>query len=64
MTALQVLKFMYRQERLDFTSHLVRKEEDYEIGKFAPGEAARLLKEGKLKELWDLLDEGVLLEDD
>ncbi|KIO17968.1 hypothetical protein M407DRAFT_32366 [Tulasnella calospora MUT 4182] len=64
MMALQVLKFIYRQERLDFTSHLVRKEDDYEISKFAPGEAARLLKEGKLRELWDLLDEGVVLNDD
>lgn len=27
MTTLQVLKFMFKQERLDFTSHLAAKEE-------------------------------------
>ncbi|KIO18254.1 hypothetical protein M407DRAFT_84159, partial [Tulasnella calospora MUT 4182] len=62
MTALQVLKFMFKQDRIDFTSHLVTKEEDYDIGRFAPGEAERLLKQGKLGELWGLLDAGVVMD--
>ncbi|KIO33210.1 hypothetical protein M407DRAFT_241183 [Tulasnella calospora MUT 4182] len=62
MTALQVLKFMFKQDRIDFTSHLVTKEEDYDIGRFAPGEAERLLKHGKLGELWGLLDAGVVMD--
>lgn len=54
--ALQVLKFSYKQQRLNFTSWLVDKEEDYTIdGPVTQFAIQQLVKEGRVEELDDLL---------
>jgi hypothetical protein len=52
---LQVLKHLYRQERLDFTSHWIAKEEDYSIERATEAAIAELVSTGKSEELLDLL---------
>ena len=52
---LQVLKHLYKQERLDFASHWIVKEEDYSIERASKAAIAELVSAGKSQELLDLL---------
>lgn len=55
MAALQVLKFQYKQDRLDFTLHYMATEDEFRVDRITPEFAEQLLKEGKFDELFDLL---------
>ncbi|KAG1807730.1 hypothetical protein EV424DRAFT_1543786 [Suillus variegatus] len=56
LEALQILKFSYKQDRLDFTSHLVAEEMDYNIsGPVSRNTIDELVAAGKLDELAQLL---------
>jgi hypothetical protein len=52
---LQVLKHLYKSERLDFTSHWIASEEDYSIEKATEAAINELVCSGKCEELLDLL---------
>jgi hypothetical protein len=52
---LQVLKHLYKQDRLDFTSHWIAKEEDYSIEMASEAAIRELVSSGKNEELLDLL---------
>ncbi len=57
MEALQVLKYRYKQARLDFGGHLVAREEDYTVGAPVTEAAfAELSSAHKYLELEELLD--------
>lgn len=61
MEVLQFLKQLYKQERLDFISHLVARPEDYSISEASDHAIKELLNVGKSEELLELLrnmDEG------
>ena len=52
---LQVLKHLYKQERLDFTAGILAMEEDYAIeGTVTESAVFELLKAGKVAELHEL----------
>ncbi|KAG1843602.1 hypothetical protein DFJ58DRAFT_665201, partial [Suillus subalutaceus] len=52
LEALQVLKFIYKQDRLNFTEDLVADERDYTIsGHVTPRAADELMPAGNLREL-------------
>ena len=56
LEALQILKFTYRQDRLNFTKDLVTDERDYTIfGPVTPRAVDELVAAGKLPELDKLL---------
>lgn len=56
LEALQILKFSYKQDRLNFTSHLVAEEVDYNIsGPVSRNAIDELMAAGKLDELAQLL---------
>ncbi|KAG2059650.1 hypothetical protein BDR06DRAFT_841592, partial [Suillus hirtellus] len=56
LEALQILKFSYKQDWLDFTSHLVAEEMDYNIsGPVSRNTIDELVAAGKLDELAQLL---------
>ncbi|KAG1895161.1 uncharacterized protein F5891DRAFT_897741, partial [Suillus fuscotomentosus] len=56
LEALQILKFTYKQDRLNFTSHLVAEEEDYTIsGPVSRNAIDELMAAGKLDEIAQLL---------
>ncbi|KAG2051779.1 hypothetical protein BDR06DRAFT_573452 [Suillus hirtellus] len=56
LEALQILKFSYKQDRLDFTSHLVAEEIDYNIsGPVSRNTIDELVAAGKLNKLAQLL---------
>ncbi|KAG1883147.1 hypothetical protein F4604DRAFT_1576265 [Suillus subluteus] len=56
LEALQVLKFIYKQDRLDFTEDLVTDERDYTIsGPVTPRAADELMPAENLRELDELL---------
>jgi hypothetical protein len=56
LEVLQVLKFAYKQERLNFTDDLVAKEEDYQIeGPVTARVVEELMKAGKVDELGELI---------
>jgi hypothetical protein len=52
---LQVLKQLYKEERLDFTSHWIAKEEDYSIEHATEAAIRELMSTGRTEELLDLL---------
>jgi hypothetical protein len=52
---LQVLKHLYKQDRLNFTSHWIAKEEDYSIEMATEAAIWELVSSGKNEELLDLL---------
>jgi hypothetical protein len=52
---LQILKQLYREERLDFTSHWIASEEDYSIEHATEAAIRELMSSGKTDELLDLL---------
>jgi hypothetical protein len=57
MEVLQLLKYMYRQDRLDFTRDLLAEEVDYQIeGEVSERAVRELMSAGKFEELKDLLD--------
>ena len=57
MEALQLLKYMYRQDRLDFTRDLLADEKEYHIeGEVSERAVHELMATGKLDELKELLD--------
>ena len=61
MEVLQFLKQLYKQEQLNFTSHLITWPEDYSISEASDHAIKELLNAGKSKELLELLrnmDEG------
>ena len=56
LEALQVLKFIYKQDRLDFMEDLVADERDYTIsGPVTPRAVDELMDAGNLRELDELL---------
>jgi hypothetical protein len=56
MEALQLLKYIYEQDRLDFTWDVLAREEDYQIeGEVTERAVEELLASGKIEELRDLL---------
>jgi hypothetical protein len=55
LEVLQVLKHVYKQGRLDFTSHLITTEEDYSIERVTEEAINELVSLGKTDELLDLL---------
>jgi len=56
LEALQILKFTYKQDRLNFTEDLVTDERDYTIfGPVTPRAVDELVAAGKLPELDKLL---------
>jgi hypothetical protein len=55
LEVLQVLKHIYKQGRLDFTSELVATEEDYSIESVTEAAVNELVSLGKSDELLDLL---------
>jgi len=52
---LQVLKHLYKQERLDFASHWIASEEDDYIETAMAAAIDKLVSAGKSEELLDLL---------
>jgi hypothetical protein len=57
MEVLQLLKYMYRQDWLDFTCDLLAKEADYQIeGEVSEQAVHELMSVGKFEELKDWLD--------
>jgi len=55
LEVLQVLKHLYKQKRLDFTSHWIANEEDYSIEKATEAAINELVSSAKCDELLDLL---------
>jgi hypothetical protein len=56
LEVLQILKFLFKQERLNFSEDWVAKEEDYTIeGEVTENAIRELLSSGKISELFDLL---------
>jgi hypothetical protein len=56
MEALQLLKYIYKQDQLDFTQDVLAREEDYRIeGEVTERAVEELLASGKIEELRDLL---------
>lgn len=54
---LQILKFYYRQDRLDFTSEYIAEERDYGIeGEVTQRAVRELMEAGKYEELKELLE--------
>jgi uncharacterized protein YaeQ len=53
---LQVLKHLYKEEHLQFSSHLVAKEEDYAIDHATEEAIQELISLGNIEELRDLLN--------
>ena len=61
MEVLQLLKYMHRQDRLDFTCDLLAEEADYQIeGEVSERAVHDLMLAGKFEELKDLLDNSPL----
>ena len=56
LKVLQVLKQLYKDEQLRFVSHLLAKEDDYEIDHATEVAIHELISAGDLEELWDLLN--------
>ncbi len=56
MEILQVLKQLYKEEHLQFVSHLIAKEEDYTIDHATEAAVQELISTGNTDELWDLLN--------
>src|ERR1700690_4132950 len=54
LEVLQVLKHLYKQDRLDFTSHWVANEDDYSIEKATEAAIHELVSSAKSEELLDL----------
>jgi hypothetical protein len=55
LEVLQVLKHLYKEERLDFTSHWIANEDDYSIEKATEAAISELVASAKCDELLDLL---------
>lgn len=55
MSGLQILKFSGRQDRLNFTSHLVADEDEFSIDTISLELVRELLLEGKIDELKEYL---------
>ena len=53
---LQVLKHLYKEEHLQFSSHLIAKEEDYAIDHTTEKAIQELISLGNIEELRDLLN--------
>ena len=52
---LQVLKHLYKEEHVDFTSHWIANEDDYSIEKATESAIDELISSAKSEELLDLL---------
>ena len=55
LEVLQVLKHLYKQQRLDFTTHWIANEDDYSIEKATEAAINELVSSAKCEELLDLL---------
>jgi len=56
---LQVLKYSFKQDRLDFTADWIAKDKDYSIdGTVTEAAAWELMSDGKIEELFDLFTAG------
>jgi hypothetical protein len=53
---LQVLKQIYKEEHLQFVSHLLAKEDDYAIDHATEAAIHELVSSGNIEELWDLFN--------
>ena len=51
-----MLKQLYKDERLDFVSRLLAKEDDYAIDHATEAAIHELISAGNLEELWDVLN--------
>jgi hypothetical protein len=58
MEMLQVLKFIYRGDRLSFTENLLSSEFELSILDIEPQVIDRLMAEGRIDELCELVDES------
>lgn len=58
MEMLQILKFIYRSDRLSFTEELLCSEFEMSILDIEAEAIDKLLAEGKIDELCDLIDEA------
>ena len=56
LEVLQVLKQLYKEEHLQFVSHLVAKEDDYAIDHATEVAIHELISSGNTEELWDLFN--------
>ena len=56
LEVLQVLKQLYKDEQLNFVSHLLAKEDDYAINHATEAAIHELISAGDLEELRDLLN--------
>ena len=56
LEVLQVLKQLYKEENLQFVSHLVAKEDDYAIDHATEAAIHELVSSGNIEELWDLFN--------
>lgn len=54
LEVLQVLKYLYKQDQLDFTSHWVAKEVDYSLDSATEAAIHELVSSAKTEELLDL----------
>ncbi|KAF8496738.1 hypothetical protein F5888DRAFT_1614171, partial [Russula emetica] len=55
LEVLQVLKHLYKGERLEFTAHWIASEEEYSIEKATEEAISELMSSAKCEELLDLL---------
>ncbi|KAG8938744.1 hypothetical protein FRC03_006934 [Tulasnella sp. 419] len=55
MSGLQLLKFSYRNDRLNFTSDWIATEEEFSIDNITPQVVEELMAAGKYSELAELL---------
>lgn len=62
MEALQSLKFLFKQDRLDFTSHFGATDAEFRLDPVDPDVVLRLLQERRFDELSELLGTGILPE--
>ena len=56
LEVLQVLKYIYKQDELDFTSDWIAKDADYTIDRATEAAINELVSAGKVEELRDLLN--------
>jgi hypothetical protein len=56
LEVLRGLKQLYKDEHLQFVSHLLAKEDDYAIGHATETAIHELISLGNVEELWDLFN--------
>lgn len=56
LEVLQVLKQLYKEENLQFVTHLLANEDDYAIDRATEAAIHELISSGNVEELWDLIN--------